>query len=579
MTLADLVRYERKHNEANGEQNRDGHNENLSWNNGVEGETPRSGDRRQRAARPPRAAGDAVCLARHDHADGRRRIRPHAARQQQRLCAGQRDHLARLAGPRPRRWRRMSRHSPALRNARCLRLARHALPRRRSRRQVGLPDVDWLTESGQPLDEAEWQRARPPSPVMVLAAPAATAASPSWSMATAAPCVFTLPARDGFAWSAAGRGSASARRCSTIARPLLAGRTVVFTIERTAAGGAGGRSTTMAAVTIRLVARLRHLPDLSALLPGHAPATAAAISHGITARLPHVASLGVDAIWLSPFFKSPMADMGYDVSDYCAVDPMFGTLEDFDALVAEAHRLGLKVIIDQVLSHTSDQHRLVRRKPRQPRQPQGRLVRLGRRQAGRHARPTTGCRCSAARPGSGTATRQQYYMHNFLASQPDLNFHNPEVQDALLETVRFWLERGVDGFRLDTVNYYFHDRRLRNNPPLPRERRPALSPTPTPTSSRTICTTRRSRKTSASCSASARCSTSMTAAPPSARSATRHARCRRSPPTRPAATSCTCATPSTCSAPQFSAAHVRGCVEAFEARGGRRLGVLGLLQP
>ena len=77
---------------------------------------------------------------------------------------------------------------------------------------------------------------------------------------------------------------------------------------------------------------------------------------GITARLPHIASLGVDAIWLSPFFKSPMADMGYDVSDYCAVDPMFGTLEDFDALVAEAHRLGLKVIIDQVLSHTSDQH-------------------------------------------------------------------------------------------------------------------------------------------------------------------------------------------------------------------------------
>ncbi|RUU31728.1 alpha-glucosidase family protein [Mesorhizobium sp. M6A.T.Ce.TU.016.01.1.1] len=186
---------------------------------------------------------------------------------------------------------------------------------------------------------------------------------------------------------------------------------------------------------------------------------------GIASRLAHVASLGVDAIWLSPFFKSPMADMGYDVSDYTAVDPMFGKSEEFDAVVAEAHRLGLKVIIDQVLSHSSDRHewfvesRASRDNPRadwyvwaDPR-PDG-------------TAPNNWLSVFGGPAWEWDATRRQYYMHNFLASQPDLNFHNPEVQDALLETVRFWLERGVDGFRLDTVNYYVHDRWLRSNPPL-----------------------------------------------------------------------------------------------------------------
>jgi alpha-glucosidase len=186
---------------------------------------------------------------------------------------------------------------------------------------------------------------------------------------------------------------------------------------------------------------------------------------GITSRLAHVASLGVDAVWLSPFFKSPMADMGYDVSDYCDVDPMFGTLEDFDALVAEAHRLGLKIIIDQVLSHSSDKHdwfvesRASRDNPKSDwyvwadTKPDG-------------VAPNNWLSVFGGPAWEWDSTRRQYYMHNFLASQPDLNFHNPEVQDALLETVRFWLERGVDGFRLDTVNYYVHDRWLRSNPPL-----------------------------------------------------------------------------------------------------------------
>ena len=187
---------------------------------------------------------------------------------------------------------------------------------------------------------------------------------------------------------------------------------------------------------------------------------------GIAARLPHVASLGVDAVWLSPFFKSPMADMGYDVSDYTAVDPMFGSIEDFDRLVAEAHRLGLKVVIDQVLSHTSDQHAWFRESRASRDNPKADwYVWANPRTDG--TAPTNWLSVFGGPGWEWDGTRKQYYMHNFLASQPDLNFHNPDVQDALLESVRFWLERGVDGFRLDTVNYYFHDRKLRNNPPLP----------------------------------------------------------------------------------------------------------------
>lgn len=188
---------------------------------------------------------------------------------------------------------------------------------------------------------------------------------------------------------------------------------------------------------------------------------------GITRRLDHVARLGADAIWLSPIFPSPMADMGYDVSDYCDIDPLFGTLADFDALVARAHGLGLRVIIDQVLSHTSDRHpwfaesRASRRNPRadwyvwvDPK-PDG-------------APPNNWLSVFGGPAWHWDARRRQYYLHNFLASQPDLNFHNPQVQEALLASMRFWLDRGVDGFRLDTVNYYFHDARLRANPPAPR---------------------------------------------------------------------------------------------------------------
>ncbi|MGL4236735.1 alpha-glucosidase [Tabrizicola sp.] len=184
---------------------------------------------------------------------------------------------------------------------------------------------------------------------------------------------------------------------------------------------------------------------------------------GITRRLPHLAELGVDAVWLSPFFKSPMKDMGYDVSDYCDVDPVFGTLADFDALVAKAHALGLKVIIDQVLSHSSDQH---------PAFAESRADRMNPKAdwyvwADPKHDGTPPCNWQSVFGGAAwtwDARRKQYYLHNFLSTQPDLNYHNPAVQDWALGVLRFWLERGVDGFRFDTVNYFFHDPLFRDNP-------------------------------------------------------------------------------------------------------------------
>ena len=217
---------------------------------------------------------------------------------------------------------------------------------------------------------------------------------------------------------------------------------------------------------------IRSIPALSRISTGDGSGDLA----GITARLSHIASLGVDAVWLSPFFKSPMADMGYDVSDYCAVDPMFGTLADFDALIAEAHRLGLKIIIDQVLSHTSDQHPwFVESRKGRDNEKADWFVWADPKPDG--AAPNNWLSVFGGPAWEWDSTRRQYYMHNFLAAQPDLNFHNPDVQDALLETVRFWLERGVDGFRLDTVNYYVHDRWLRQNPPLAESMAGTLSET------------------------------------------------------------------------------------------------------
>jgi alpha-glucosidase len=184
---------------------------------------------------------------------------------------------------------------------------------------------------------------------------------------------------------------------------------------------------------------------------------------GVTARLDYVASLGVDGIWLSPFFKSPMKDFGYDVSDYCDVDPMFGTLADFKTLVERAHALGLKVMIDQVLSHCSDQHAwFVESRSSHDNPKADWFIWADAKEDG--TPPNNWLSIFGGSAWQWDTRRCQYYMHNFLASQPDLNFHNPEVQGALLQTVKFWLDLGVDGYRLDTVNFYFHDAQLRDNP-------------------------------------------------------------------------------------------------------------------
>ncbi|KGE78452.1 alpha-glucosidase family protein [Halomonas salina] len=187
---------------------------------------------------------------------------------------------------------------------------------------------------------------------------------------------------------------------------------------------------------------------------------------GITEKLDYVASLGVDGIWLSPFFTSPMADFGYDVSDYRDVDPMFGTLDDFKALLARAHALGLKVMIDQVISHASDQHPWFRESRQDRTNPRADwFVWADPRPDG--TPPNNWLSIFGGSAWTFDSRRRQYYLHNFLASQPDLNFHHPEVRKAQLDNLRFWLELGVDGFRLDTVNFYFHDTELRDNPPVP----------------------------------------------------------------------------------------------------------------
>lgn len=184
---------------------------------------------------------------------------------------------------------------------------------------------------------------------------------------------------------------------------------------------------------------------------------------GITEKLDYVADLGVDAIWLSPFFKSPMKDFGYDVSDYCAVDPMFGSLSDFKSLVTRAHELGLKVMIDQVLSHCSDQHPwFIESQADQDNAKADWFVWADAKEDG--TPPNNWLSIFGGSAWQWSTQRCQYYMHNFLTSQPDLNFHNPQVQQAILQTVKFWLDIGVDGYRLDTVNFFFHDAQLRNNP-------------------------------------------------------------------------------------------------------------------
>lgn len=186
---------------------------------------------------------------------------------------------------------------------------------------------------------------------------------------------------------------------------------------------------------------------------------------GIISKIDYIADLGVDAIWLSPIFTSPMQDMGYDVSNHRDIDPIFGNLKIFDQLIKKSHKNNIKVIIDQVLSHTSDQHPffiLSRSNKTNPKKDW--YVWADAKSDG--SPPNNWLSIFGGSAWEWDTSRKQYYLHNFLKSQPDLNFHNKMVQKWVLSTIKFWLEKGVDGFRLDTANYFFHDKKLRNNPAL-----------------------------------------------------------------------------------------------------------------
>ena len=188
---------------------------------------------------------------------------------------------------------------------------------------------------------------------------------------------------------------------------------------------------------------------------------------GVIARLDYIRgqknSLGADAIWLSPIFPSPMADMGYDVSDYCDIDPLFGNLEDFKQLVAEAHDRGINVMVDFVPNHSSDQHAWFQASRTSRANPHADYY-VWRDPSPDGGPPNNWLSLFGGSAWEFDSMRGQYYLHTFLSSQPDLNWDNPLVRDEMKRVVRFWLDLGVDGIRADAVRWLSKDPRFRNDP-------------------------------------------------------------------------------------------------------------------
>ena len=187
---------------------------------------------------------------------------------------------------------------------------------------------------------------------------------------------------------------------------------------------------------------------------------------GIERRLPYLADLGVDAVWISPVFPSPMADFGYDVADYCGIDPRFGVLADFDRLLASAHALGLKVLLDLVPNHTSAEHPWFR-ESRSSRENPKRDWYVWRDPGPDGAAPNNWMSDFGGSSWEFDAATGQSYLHAFLPEQPDLNWRNPAVREAMADVLRFWFDRGVDGFRIDVLWHVIKDARFRDNPPKP----------------------------------------------------------------------------------------------------------------
>ncbi len=194
--------------------------------------------------------------------------------------------------------------------------------------------------------------------------------------------------------------------------------------------------------------------------------------NGIIGKLDYLSDLGIDAIWLSPVYPSPDVDFGYDITDYTGIDPKFGTLADFDRLVAEAHKRNIRIILDLVLNHTSDQHPWFIESRSSRDNPKHDWYLWADPAPGSTSRGAPGGEppnnWQSVFGGSGwefDSVRGQYFFHMFYKQQPDVNWHNPAVRQAMLDVFRFWLERGVDGFRLDVFNVYFKHPRLVSNPP------------------------------------------------------------------------------------------------------------------
>jgi alpha-glucosidase len=187
---------------------------------------------------------------------------------------------------------------------------------------------------------------------------------------------------------------------------------------------------------------------------------------GIIGRLDYLAWIGIDAIWISPIYPSPMADFGYDVSEYCNIDPLFGTLDDFDRLLRSAHNLGLKVILDFVPNHTSNEHPWFK-ESRNSRSNDKRDWYIWRDPTPLGSPPNNWMSQFGGPAWAKDSITGQYYLHSFLREQPDLNWRNPEVQEAMFDVLRFWLDRGVDGFRVDVIWLLIKDDQLRDNPPNP----------------------------------------------------------------------------------------------------------------
>lgn len=183
---------------------------------------------------------------------------------------------------------------------------------------------------------------------------------------------------------------------------------------------------------------------------------------GIIEKLDYLASLPIDAIWITPFYKSPMKDYGYDIADYYAVDPLFGTLEDFEELIEKAHARNLKIVVDQVWSHTSDIHPWFIESRSNRYNPKADWYIWADPKDGEV--PNNWLSIFGGKAWKWCESRQQYYLHNFIENQPDLNWHNPDVVREIMKVAEFWLEKGVDGMRLDACNYFMHDPSLVDNP-------------------------------------------------------------------------------------------------------------------